>query len=241
MDHSSGTYSFPHYITPSGLQPALMWWSDQQKELWLLKFIISYRSLVADARRRRVKYHDLVEAGREAGYRIELITTEVGSWGMLGANEFDALRGSHPRSAKGSNNSLSGGHLHHSPGIIRNLGFQELYQLALRYPACNCNVLYLYCTYCSSLLSNFQLSLACTNFVFCCMYINEPGCVCNPVIICFELYSSCVLSFELVLVSPLIAVSCVLVSCNEELSKTKNYERERERDTERMKSGTRQK
>ena len=56
------------------------------------------------------------------------------------------------------------------------------------------------------------------------MYISEPGCMHNTVVMCFELY--------LVLVSPLIAVPCVLVSCNEELSKTKKTrERERERGT----------
>ena len=48
---------------------------------------------MADARRRkRVKYHDLVEPGRDAGYRTELITIEVGSRRMLCANDFDALR-----------------------------------------------------------------------------------------------------------------------------------------------------
>ena len=44
---------------------------------------------------------------------------------------------------------------------------------------------------------------------------------------------SCVL---LVLVSPLIAVPCVLVSCNEELSKTKK-ERETDRQTDRQTGG----
>ena len=42
--------------------------------------------------RKRGKYHDLVEAGRAAGYRTELITVEVGSRGMLGDSVFDDLR-----------------------------------------------------------------------------------------------------------------------------------------------------
>ena len=64
--HSSGTYSFPHCIIPTGLWPDIVWWTDQQKELWLLELTISYESLVADVRRRkREKYHDLVEAGVE--------------------------------------------------------------------------------------------------------------------------------------------------------------------------------
>ena len=54
---------------------------------------MSYESLVADARaRKRAKYFDLVEAGRAAGYKTELITVEVGSRGMLDVSNFDALR-----------------------------------------------------------------------------------------------------------------------------------------------------
>ena len=46
---------------------------------------MSFESLVADARaRKRAKYHDLVEAGRAAGYKTELITVEVGSRGNAG-------------------------------------------------------------------------------------------------------------------------------------------------------------
>ena len=45
---------------------------------------------MAEARRRkRAKYYDLVEAVREAGYRTELITIEVGSRGMLCASDLD--------------------------------------------------------------------------------------------------------------------------------------------------------
>ena len=48
---------------------------------------------MADAKvRKRMKYHDLVEVGRAAGYKTELITVEVGSRGMLGDSDIDALR-----------------------------------------------------------------------------------------------------------------------------------------------------
>ena len=48
---------------------------------------------MADARaRKRSKYHDLVVAGRAAGYRVKLITLEVGSHGMLGDVNIDDLR-----------------------------------------------------------------------------------------------------------------------------------------------------
>ena len=43
---------------------------------------MSYKPLVADARaRKRAKYHDLVEAGRAAGYKTELRLGLVGCWG----------------------------------------------------------------------------------------------------------------------------------------------------------------
>ena len=42
----------------------------QRRELCLLELTVSYETGVADAKARKaVKYHDLVEAGRAAGYR----------------------------------------------------------------------------------------------------------------------------------------------------------------------------
>ena len=90
IDSPSEAYSFPHHITPTCLRPDIVWWSDQHKELWLFELTVSYESLVADAR--VTKYFDLVEAGRAAGYKTELITVEVGSRGMLDASNFNALR-----------------------------------------------------------------------------------------------------------------------------------------------------
>ena len=92
IDSPSETYSFPHHITPTNLRPDIVWWSDQQRELWLFELTISYESVVADAKaRKRAKYHDLVEAGRAVGYKTELLTIEVGSTGMLGVSDFDAM------------------------------------------------------------------------------------------------------------------------------------------------------
>ena len=47
---------------------------------------------MAEAReRKRAKYQDLVEAGRAAGYKTELITVEVGSRGMLDTSDLEPL------------------------------------------------------------------------------------------------------------------------------------------------------
>ena len=60
---------------------------------WLLELTISYKPQVADSReRKKSKYHQLVEAGRAAGYQSRLITAEIGSRGMLGNGNFDGLK-----------------------------------------------------------------------------------------------------------------------------------------------------
>ena len=89
IDSPSNIY---HHITPTDLRPDILWWSDKKKELWLFELTISFESRVEDARRRkRAKYHNLVEVGRATGYKSELITVEVGSQGMVGVSDFAAL------------------------------------------------------------------------------------------------------------------------------------------------------
>ena len=86
IDSPSEVYRFPQHITPTNLRPDIVWWSDQRRELWLLELTVSYESGVADARARKAaKYHDLVEAGRVAGYRMKLFNMVAleGCWAML--------------------------------------------------------------------------------------------------------------------------------------------------------------
>ena len=72
----------------------MVWWCDQPtRELWLFELTISYESQVANARdRKRDKYHDLVVAGKAAGYATRLITLEVGSRGMVDIADFAGLQ-----------------------------------------------------------------------------------------------------------------------------------------------------
>lgn len=93
IDSPSNPYSFPHHITPTNLRPDIVWWSEQLSELCLFELTISYEAIVADAKeRKRSKYHDLMEAGRAAGFRCELITLEVGSRGMLNLADLEPLQ-----------------------------------------------------------------------------------------------------------------------------------------------------
>ena len=66
-----------------------MRWGERQRELWLFELTISFETLMAE--RKRAKYQDLVEAGRAAGYKTELITVEVGSQGMLDPSDLEPL------------------------------------------------------------------------------------------------------------------------------------------------------
>ena len=93
IDSPSEVYNFPQHISPTNLRPDIVWWSDQRRELWLLELTVSYESGVADARARKAaKYHDLVEAGRAAGYGVKLLNLVVGSRGMLGDADYNLLR-----------------------------------------------------------------------------------------------------------------------------------------------------
>ena len=93
IDAPTALYYFTSHITPTSLRLDIVWWSEDLRELWLLELTISYESVVADAReRKRSKYYDLVEAGRAAGYRCELITVEVGSREMLSVADFESLQ-----------------------------------------------------------------------------------------------------------------------------------------------------
>ena len=92
VDLTSESYSFPHHITHTNLRPDIVWWCDQQKQLWLFELTISFESITGDAGRwKRAKYQDLLEAERAVGFKITLITIEVGSRGMLTASDFNIL------------------------------------------------------------------------------------------------------------------------------------------------------
>ena len=94
IDSPTESYKFPQHITPTNLRPDMVWWCDQPtRELWLFELTISYESQVANARdRKRDKYHDLVVAGKAAGYSTRLITLEVGCRGMVDIADFAGLQ-----------------------------------------------------------------------------------------------------------------------------------------------------
>ena len=67
IDHPSESYSFPHHITPIGLRPDIVRWSDKQRQLWQFELTISFEPPVAYAHEgKQAKYLDLLEAGKGA-------------------------------------------------------------------------------------------------------------------------------------------------------------------------------
>ena len=83
---------------------------------------MSYETKVAEARaRKRAKYNDLVVAGRAAGYRVKLITLEVGSRGMLGEENINDLR----EAVEATTKELSSLCLQAIRAAILDLGLQE--------------------------------------------------------------------------------------------------------------------
>jgi hypothetical protein len=105
IDCEPAPYTFPQHIIPTDLRPDIVWWSDIHRELWLFELTISYETRVEEAReRKQAKYQDLVEGGKAAGYRSELITIEVGSQGMMGIGDFDSLRAAVNASRKATAN-----------------------------------------------------------------------------------------------------------------------------------------
>ena len=81
VDLPSSTYQFPQYIVSTDMRLDIVGWNDDSRELGMLELIISFESVVEHSRAR--KYQDLVEAGRAVGYRVKLLTLEVGSRGMI--------------------------------------------------------------------------------------------------------------------------------------------------------------
>ena len=55
-------YSFPQQIASTNLRPDIVWWSKEQKSLWILELTVSFVTMMAQAHDTKMaKYQDLVE------------------------------------------------------------------------------------------------------------------------------------------------------------------------------------
>ena len=83
VDSVESEYSFHHHISPTNLQPDVVWWSDEVKDIRLLELTISYETVMEQARQRKLaKYEDVVEEARVQGYNAECFAVEAGVEGF---------------------------------------------------------------------------------------------------------------------------------------------------------------
>jgi len=86
-------YSFPCHIVSTDLRPDIVIWDDTTKEVCLVELSVCFDSLFEDAAvRKQSRYCELQASIAHAGYRVELITIEVGSRGLPNTSGFTKLR-----------------------------------------------------------------------------------------------------------------------------------------------------
>ena len=94
-------YSFPHHISPTNLQPDVVWWSEEAKEIRLLELTVSYETVMEQAHKQKLmKYEDVVERARANGFNVEYIAVEVWSRGLVVEGELQKLKDALGDSAK---------------------------------------------------------------------------------------------------------------------------------------------
>ena len=86
-------YNFPSHIVCAVLLPNIVWRDDGKRKVTLYQLTIPFNNLLKEAAfRKKVKYAELVESIKRAGYRCYLITIEVGSHGVMNLPGFSKLK-----------------------------------------------------------------------------------------------------------------------------------------------------
>ena len=83
-------YHFPVHIHPNnGLRPDIVLWSTVLRHVCIIELTVCYESNVNDARQRKtMKYTELVQSIKSAGYRCDLYPIQVGSRGYIDIESF---------------------------------------------------------------------------------------------------------------------------------------------------------
>ena len=85
-------YNFPLHITPTDLQPDMVWWNDTVKSLYLMELTVCFESNFDDAAKRKLsKYNELSEQAKHNGYSTTLLAIQMGSRGVPDYPSFQRL------------------------------------------------------------------------------------------------------------------------------------------------------
>ncbi len=86
-------YSFPQYLAATDQRPDMVLWNDTTKSVTLLELTIPFDTLLEEAaKRKKVKYHELVSRIKGSGYETTFLTIEVESRGLPNISGFSQLR-----------------------------------------------------------------------------------------------------------------------------------------------------
>ena len=76
-------YQFPCHIVPTDLRPDIVWWDTANKSVCFAELTVCFETNFENAAERKTaKYSDLVQQARSRGYRVTLLTLQVGSRGV---------------------------------------------------------------------------------------------------------------------------------------------------------------
>ena len=88
-----GSYAFPQHVVATHLCPDIVWWDNIAKKIFLIELTVCFESSFKHAAERKTtKYLDVLARARSSGYRGQVITLEIGSWGIIDDSGFSCLK-----------------------------------------------------------------------------------------------------------------------------------------------------
>ena len=86
-------YCFPTQLASTDPRPDMVWWNVTTMTATLLELTIPFDTLLNEAaERKRDKYLELESSIKESGYKVTLLTVEVGSRGLPNTTGFKRLQ-----------------------------------------------------------------------------------------------------------------------------------------------------
>ena len=91
-DFPGALYQYPLQLAATNLRSDIVIWHENPKEATLTELTVCFETAFEVAIRRKTeKYQELQEEAQNRGYRMEIMTAEVGSQGVVSVQGFKAL------------------------------------------------------------------------------------------------------------------------------------------------------